>query len=58
MISQQEVIDILQPIMATAKQSGLEPTFFELTTMLAFKFFQQEKVDYAVLETGLGYVCL
>lgn len=30
------------------------PTFFELTTALAFKYFEEEKVDYAVIETGLG----
>lgn len=30
------------------------PTFFELTTALAFKYFAEEKVDYAVIETGLG----
>ena len=31
-----------------------EPTFFELTTALAFKYFADQKVDYAVIETGLG----
>lgn len=31
-----------------------KPTFFELTTALAFKYFEEQKVDYAVIETGLG----
>ena len=31
-----------------------EPTFFEITTALAFKYFYDQKVDYAVIETGLG----
>ncbi|TSA27326.1 MAG: bifunctional folylpolyglutamate synthase/dihydrofolate synthase [Ignavibacteriales bacterium] len=31
-----------------------EPTFFEITTVLAFKYFYEQKVDYAVIETGLG----
>lgn len=31
-----------------------EATFFEVTTALAFWYFQREKVDWAVLETGLG----
>ena len=31
-----------------------EPTFFELTTAMAFKYFAEQKVDYAVIETGLG----
>ncbi len=30
------------------------PTFFEITTALAFKYFYEQKVDYAVIETGLG----
>ena len=29
-------------------------TFFEITTALAFKYFYDQKVDYAVIETGLG----
>lgn len=31
-----------------------EPTFFEITTALAFKYFAEQNVDYAVIETGLG----
>ncbi len=41
--------------------SGLEeyidknsPTFFELTTAMAFKYFAEHKVDISVIETGLG----
>lgn len=30
------------------------PSFFELTTALAFKYFADEKVDIAVIEVGLG----
>ncbi len=29
-------------------------TFFEVTTAMAFKYFMEMKVDYAVIETGLG----
>lgn len=29
-------------------------TFFEVTTAMAFKYFYENKVDYAVIETGLG----
>ena len=32
----------------------IEPSFFEWTTALAFKYFEKEKVDIAVIETGLG----
>ncbi|MCF6271233.1 MAG: bifunctional folylpolyglutamate synthase/dihydrofolate synthase [Melioribacteraceae bacterium] len=30
------------------------PTFFELTTAMAFQYFVDAGVDYAVIETGLG----
>lgn len=30
------------------------PTFFEVTTALALKYFADNNVDYAVIETGLG----
>ena len=32
----------------------LHPSFFELTTALAFKYFADSKVDVAVIEVGLG----
>lgn len=37
-------------------QSGstLEPSFFELTTELAFKWFEESQVDIAIIEVGLG----
>ncbi|MBC7194856.1 MAG: bifunctional folylpolyglutamate synthase/dihydrofolate synthase, partial [Caldisericia bacterium] len=31
-----------------------EPTLFEILTALAFKYFDDEKVDFIVLEVGLG----
>ncbi|MFN9717397.1 MAG: bifunctional folylpolyglutamate synthase/dihydrofolate synthase [Planctomycetota bacterium] len=30
------------------------PTFFEVTTLLAWMYFQEERIELAVLETGLG----
>ena len=30
------------------------PTFFEVTTALAFKYFSEADLDFAVIETGLG----
>ena len=32
----------------------LYPSFFEITTALAFKYFAEQKVDWAVIEVGLG----
>lgn len=31
-----------------------EPTFFEITTAMAFKYFADHELDYCVIETGLG----
>jgi len=33
---------------------SIKPSFFELTVALAFQYFRDEKVDVAVIETGLG----
>ncbi|WP_300704374.1 folylpolyglutamate synthase/dihydrofolate synthase family protein [Bacteroides sp.] len=32
----------------------LHPSFFELTTAMAFRYFADEKVDVAIIEVGLG----
>lgn len=32
----------------------IEPSFFEITVAMAFAYFAQEKVDIAIIETGLG----
>ncbi len=32
----------------------LKPSFFELTSAMAFDYFRHKKVDFAVIETGLG----
>jgi dihydrofolate synthase / folylpolyglutamate synthase len=33
---------------------NLKPSFFEMTVAMAFDYFRKEKVDIAVIETGLG----
>ena len=32
----------------------LQPSFFEVTTAMAFKYFEEQRVDIAVIEVGLG----
>jgi len=32
----------------------LKPSFFEITTALAFLYFKEEEVDISIIETGLG----
>src|SRR6185312_4332375 len=32
----------------------IQPSFFEITVAMAFVYFSEEQIDYAVIETGLG----
>ena len=32
----------------------LKPSFFEITVAMAFSYFKDQEIDYAVIETGLG----
>jgi len=32
----------------------IKPSFFEINVAMAFDYFRKEKVDYAVIETGMG----
>lgn len=32
----------------------IKPSFFEFTTIMAFEYFYQQQVDYAIIEVGLG----
>lgn len=34
--------------------SEIRPSFFEWTVIMAFAYFQEQGVDYAIIETGLG----
>ncbi len=36
------------------KIEEMQPSFFEITVLLAFDYFAKEKVDIAIIETGLG----
>ena len=51
-ISEQYVIDFVHE--ADEIIGKLNPSFFEITTMMAFTYFKHENVDVAVIETGLG----
>ena len=54
-ISQAAMTRIVAKMMPVIrKMSDDSPTFFEIMTTIAFIHFAQEKVDIAVVETGLG----
>jgi len=52
MISEQEIVDFVENHRSFFEP--LQPSFFELTTALAFKHFEKSGVDIAVIEVGLG----
>lgn len=52
MMPQQYVIDFVEKERSFFEP--LHPSFFELTTALAFKYFAELHVDVAVIEVGLG----
>lgn len=47
-----KLADLLQE--SDQESNDRTPTFFEITTLLAWMMFDEEKVEIAVLETGLG----
>lgn len=51
-ISQEFVVDFVQD--AQTQVEALQPSFFELTTMMALVYFRHCKVDVAIIEVGLG----
>lgn len=52
MITEEQVLDFFNRF--KPEFDKLEPSFFEMTTALAFWYFAVQKVDIAVIEVGLG----
>lgn len=52
MIPEEQVIRFTEDI--RNQLLDVRPSFFELTVAMAFDFFAREKVDIAIIETGLG----
>jgi dihydrofolate synthase/folylpolyglutamate synthase len=44
-------VNVLYPVV---QKMSKKPSFFEITTAIAFAYFAEQKVDIAVIETGLG----
>lgn len=53
-ISESEVIEIASRVHDSIAGRELNPTFFEFVTAMAFYYFAQNKVEWAVIETGMG----
>ncbi len=52
MISDKKLTELAEPLLDYAETH--EATFFEITTVMAMKYFADENVDFAILETGMG----
>jgi dihydrofolate synthase/folylpolyglutamate synthase len=52
MISKNEVSHFIEQYQQDF--NNIQPSFFEMTVGLAFKYFKDNKVDIAIIETGLG----
>ncbi len=51
-IPESYVVDFVRKMKSAIEE--IQPSFFELTVAMAFKYFADEKVDIAVVEVGLG----
>ncbi|MGL4902861.1 MAG: bifunctional folylpolyglutamate synthase/dihydrofolate synthase [Cetobacterium sp.] len=53
-ITDEEIAYYYSYIKNIVKELEITPTFFEVTTAMMFKYFSDKKVDYAVIEVGMG----
>ncbi len=51
-VSEDFVVDFVERTKTLSEE--IKPSFFELTVAMAFEYFAAEKVDFVVIETGLG----
>ena len=57
MIPKEKVVDFVEnweKYTSSKQGTTMHPSFFELTMMMAFKWFADEEVDFAVIEVGMG----
>ncbi len=54
LISEAEVVSLLEEVLRVREEQRIPATFFEVTTGLAFQFFAQRQLGAAVIEVGLG----
>jgi len=52
MVSKDFIVDFTERIKVVSEE--IEPSFFEITVAMAFEYFAEQKIDVAIIETGLG----
>ena len=45
---------LIMQVKAAAEKAQVEPTFFEVLTIVAFLYYAEQNIDVAVLEAGMG----
>lgn len=53
-VPQTEIIEAYARVKSSIVYDGDPPTFFEVTTAMAFDIFKRSGVDFAVIEVGMG----
>ncbi len=48
------LVDMIKPIVDEMIKNDNAPTFFEIVTAIAFQYFSDKEIDFAVIEVGLG----
>lgn len=52
MIPEKDVVDFIEKNKDEIK--NISPSFFEITVAMAYEYFKNQNVDFAILETGMG----
>ncbi len=53
-IEKKFVVEFVRTFLKRNRDKGLEPSFFELTVLMAFDYFAKNQVDISIIEVGLG----
>lgn len=48
------LVEIIKPIVEEMIRKGENATYFEIVTAMVFQYFSSQKVDFALIEVGLG----
>jgi len=54
LVAEDKIVELVRRIRTAATVRGIDLTFFEFVTVMAFLHFADEAVDVAVIEVGLG----
>ncbi len=53
-ISDEDFIRLCNHVYINLNASNIEISFFEILTIISFLYFEENEVDYAIIETGVG----